>query len=233
MRGVDYYQVLGVSPSANSTQIKASYKSLAKKFHPDLNGDAKKMAKLNEAYRVLSDPEARQKYNQTLDLPRSTARHHYDNSEGYVYTPHTRQRNTTSTRPRPQASSSRSWTPPERKSKINKWAWAATFAVLIGVLFGAGLHTPTQKDTNSGLTNTTVTNQQTNTPSYTLNDTPPSTNPSYSDPTAQNTSPSSSGTDTTNAQQACSQYRKHTRSYTNCMNNATNCSTNSYYSFGC
>lgn len=63
----DYYEILGVSRDANEKQLKAAYRSLARKHHPDLNkGDAKaeeKFKQVSEAFAVLSDPEKRAKYD--------------------------------------------------------------------------------------------------------------------------------------------------------------------------
>lgn len=63
----DYYEVLGVQKGASDAEIKKAYRSLAKKYHPDMNpGDAeaeKNFKEVNEAYAVLSDADKRQKYD--------------------------------------------------------------------------------------------------------------------------------------------------------------------------
>jgi curved DNA-binding protein len=68
MEFVDYYKVLGIEPTASTKDIKAAYRKLARKLHPDLNpNDAeakKKFQEINEANEVLSDPEKRKKYDQ-------------------------------------------------------------------------------------------------------------------------------------------------------------------------
>ncbi|GAB4540626.1 MAG: DnaJ C-terminal domain-containing protein [Anaerolineales bacterium] len=64
----DYYKVLGVTRTASADEIRAAYRKLAMKHHPDKNpGDKKseeKFKEINEAYQVLSDAEKRARYDQ-------------------------------------------------------------------------------------------------------------------------------------------------------------------------
>ncbi len=64
----DYYEVLGVDKSATEADLKKAYRTLAKKYHPDMNPNDKdaeqKFKEVNEAYGILSDPDKRQKYDQ-------------------------------------------------------------------------------------------------------------------------------------------------------------------------
>lgn len=63
----DYYQILGVSKSASSDEIKRAYRKLALEYHPDRNKskDAEiKFKEVNKAYEVLSDPQKKQTYDQ-------------------------------------------------------------------------------------------------------------------------------------------------------------------------
>ncbi|HLX11808.1 MAG TPA: DnaJ domain-containing protein, partial [Bacteroidota bacterium] len=59
----DYYEVLGVTQSANADEIKKAYRKLAMQFHPDRNPDKSaedKFKAASEAYEVLSDAQKRQ-----------------------------------------------------------------------------------------------------------------------------------------------------------------------------
>ena len=64
----DYYDILGIDRNATEGDIKKAYRTLAKKYHPDLNpGDKEaehKFKEVNEAYEVLSDSQKRASYDQ-------------------------------------------------------------------------------------------------------------------------------------------------------------------------
>lgn len=102
--GVDYYNVLNVTPSASEDDLKKSYRRLAMKWHPDKNPSTKKEAEakfkqISEAYDVLSDPHKRQIYDQygedglkSSDLPTPPTQRSYNNNNnnddaGFRYYP--------------------------------------------------------------------------------------------------------------------------------------------------
>ncbi|MEB3317737.1 MAG: DnaJ domain-containing protein [Cyanobacteriota bacterium] len=59
----DPYAVLGVSPAATAAEIKAAYRSLVKRHHPDAGGDETRIVALNAAWEVLRDGERRRRYD--------------------------------------------------------------------------------------------------------------------------------------------------------------------------
>ncbi|MGN0594991.1 MAG: J domain-containing protein [Hominimerdicola sp.] len=79
----DYYNILGVNQNAPDEVIKASYKALAKKYHPDLyDGDKlfaeHKMKEINEAYDILSDEIKRKEYDSSYKS--SCNNNHFSNN---------------------------------------------------------------------------------------------------------------------------------------------------------
>ena len=62
----DYYSTLGVAKNANAEEIKKAYRKLAGKHHPDKGGDTATFQKIEEAYRILSDPQQRQQYDNPM-----------------------------------------------------------------------------------------------------------------------------------------------------------------------
>lgn len=103
MEFIDYYKILEIQQSAADTDIKAAYRKLARRYHPDLNPNdenaKKKFQQINEANEVLSDPEKRKKYdkygkdwkhaeefekaNQQQSQSRSNGARQQSNGEGY------------------------------------------------------------------------------------------------------------------------------------------------------
>lgn len=67
MEFIDYYKILEIQKTSTEADIKAAYRKLARKYHPDLNpndeNSKKKFQQINEANEVLSDPEKRKKYD--------------------------------------------------------------------------------------------------------------------------------------------------------------------------
>ncbi len=68
----DYYKALGVSKTAKPAEIKAAYRKLARKYHPDANkGNAsaeERFKEISEAYSVLSDEKRRKEYDEARSL---------------------------------------------------------------------------------------------------------------------------------------------------------------------
>lgn len=68
----NYYDILQVNRNASAEIVEKAYKTLAKKYHPDLQTEENKkqseeiLKEINEAYEILSDPEKKQNYDQYL-----------------------------------------------------------------------------------------------------------------------------------------------------------------------
>jgi curved DNA-binding protein CbpA len=67
---LNFYEILGINKNASEEEMKAAFKSLAKKYHPDKHAGnpvyEEHFKKINSAYQVLSDPKKRERYNLKL-----------------------------------------------------------------------------------------------------------------------------------------------------------------------
>ena len=63
----DFYQILGIKRNASDAEIQKAYRTLARKYHPDVNPDdkaaKKKFQSIQKAYDVLKDPQKREMYD--------------------------------------------------------------------------------------------------------------------------------------------------------------------------
>jgi curved DNA-binding protein CbpA len=82
---VNPYEILGVPAHATQAEIKAAYRSLVKRYHPDRNAgnESAQIQSINAAYEILSDPEKRRRYDNPFEFvvevedPRETYRREY------------------------------------------------------------------------------------------------------------------------------------------------------------
>jgi DnaJ-class molecular chaperone len=63
---MDHYTTLGVARNATPDEIKKAYRKMASQYHPDKGGDTAKFQKIEEAYRILIDPNSRQQYDNPM-----------------------------------------------------------------------------------------------------------------------------------------------------------------------
>jgi curved DNA-binding protein CbpA len=84
----DYYSILGILPTATLKEIKTAYRSLSKKYHPDLNPDnpfaEEKFKEIQQAYEVLSNTERRRQYDWYRDV--GNQRTEFDQKSGNTST---------------------------------------------------------------------------------------------------------------------------------------------------
>jgi len=72
----DLYEVLQVQPTAHADVIRAAYRALARRYHPDNGGDNARMTALNEAWHVLGDVTRRAAYDIVRKQPSPTPSAH-------------------------------------------------------------------------------------------------------------------------------------------------------------
>jgi len=66
---MDHYRTLGVAKNATPDEIKKAYRKLASQHHPDKGGDTATFQKIEEAYRILSDPKSKEQYDNPMPGP--------------------------------------------------------------------------------------------------------------------------------------------------------------------
>jgi len=136
---INYYDILGVAESANEKEVKAAYKKLALRYHPDKNPGnptaEEEFKKVNEAYQVLSDPEKKAGYDLLRNYQYFQQAASYSNPQAtYSQT----YRASSSTRRRAASSNSRSFTYDARKAEKENFAITGLiigFLVLLIVVY--------------------------------------------------------------------------------------------------
>jgi hypothetical protein len=80
-----YYDILGVAPTAGPAEVKARYRNLILRIHPDRDGPAALFRQVQEAYDVLSDPVRRATYDRTLVSRGGATRTSSDDPKAHWY----------------------------------------------------------------------------------------------------------------------------------------------------
>lgn len=85
---MNYYEILGVTPDSTLAEIKAAYRRLARKFHPDVNPQGTKIFKnISKAYDTLSDDKKRAQYDTINGFFKSSAKEENNNQKGVSQNP--------------------------------------------------------------------------------------------------------------------------------------------------
>ena len=87
----DYYRILDVSPDAEKNEIKASYKRLIKRYHPDTLDSSNRddpnilqtVQELNEAYAILGNEEKRLLYDDAIQVYKNKSRPLFTANQNY------------------------------------------------------------------------------------------------------------------------------------------------------
>lgn len=89
----NYYKVFGLNKTATKEGIKKRYRALAKKYHPDVNNSpdaTAKMQEIQEAYYILSDEEARSRYDIQYDRIYGSEKEEFKSSNSHSQTGYTK-----------------------------------------------------------------------------------------------------------------------------------------------
>jgi molecular chaperone DnaJ len=78
VKKTDYFLILGISRSESAEGVRAAFRKLAKRYHPDKSGSegTRLFQEIAEAYRVLSDPDLRKNYSEQLQKAEERSRKH-------------------------------------------------------------------------------------------------------------------------------------------------------------
>lgn len=76
----NHYVVLNVAPDADRAEIRAAFRTLARRYHPDMGGDAERMQSVIEAWSVLGRSDRRATYDRELSVMRGAPRRPLENA---------------------------------------------------------------------------------------------------------------------------------------------------------
>lgn len=145
---VDLYELLQISPRASQEVIQAAYRVLARRNHPDLNATpeaAQRIRDVNDAYRVLSDPQGRARYDLEVSRAHRFERvTHSDQGRAMPHAPVTGSVRVLSVRPAvsQQRVVADRFTMPNGSAAVLGLVVVATLAVILLVMFSMSFDAP-------------------------------------------------------------------------------------------